>query len=116
LHKRGQLAYSKILTLGGVPASLSVSPYLWSVHGEGPVWLLFEAGSSLAKAAFSNACKHTYNGVAVPVPLATESTEQEVVDVMVTWLGGAAAKLALVRQLDASPISEDDTQDDVDEV
>ncbi len=115
--KKGGLAYGKTLTLGGVPATLSVATYQWSKYGISPVWLSFKAGAPMARTAFGPQCRHTSDGVAVPVPFTVNSLEDEVVNNMVAWLEGAAAKLKQAREAAAAPsvILVDDFSDDDEE-
>jgi hypothetical protein len=113
--KYGDLAYGKIFTLGGVPAILAISPYLWSEYGDGPVWLRFKAGSAVARAAFGNACRRTGNGVAVSVPIAADQSERDVVTAMVTTLASMATRLQEARQREAAPPLVDDFGDDEDD-
>lgn len=110
--KRGDLSYGKVLTLGGVPAVLAVSPYLWSTHGDSPIWLRFRAGTALAREVFGNACRATSDGVAIPVPMATDASEEDVVTDMVRQLTDIAAKLADARTRHATPPVEDDFNDE----
>ncbi|MBB3674371.1 hypothetical protein [Modestobacter versicolor] len=106
--KRHDLSYGKILTLGGVQAILVVSPYLWAEHGETPIWLRFRAGAGLAREALGNVCRKTSDGVAVPVPIPTNQTEDDAVAGMVLSLAEAASKLEEARRRRATPPVVDD--------
>lgn len=71
----------------------------------------------MARTAFGPQCRDTSDGVAVPVPFTVNSLEDEVVNNMVTWLEGAAAKLKQAREAAAAPtvILVDDFSDDDEE-
>ena len=95
--KRGGLTFGKTLTLGGVPAVLSVAPYQWSRHGQSPVWLRFQSGAPYARTVFGAQCQDTSDGVAVPVRLTPDALEQELIDDVLAWLEVSGTKLAAAR-------------------
>ena len=104
-----------MITLGGVPAVLAVSPHQWDKYGESPIWLRFRAGSSLAREAFGDLCRDTGDGVAIPVPIATDLPEEEVVQVMIQDLDRMRAKPEEVRERRDAPPVEDDFGDEDDQ-
>jgi hypothetical protein len=112
--KYGDLSYGKVLTLGGVPAILAVSPYLWSSHGQSPIWLRFRAGTALAREAFGPACRGTRDGVAIPVPIATDRSEEDVIAEMVRELSEMATRLEDARLRRSTPPVVDDFEEDED--
>lgn len=114
--KYGTLSYGKVLTLGGVPAILAVSPHQWDKYGQSPIWLRFRAGTPLAREAFGDLCRATGDGVAIPVPMATDRPEEEVVAAMVRDLDGMRTVLEEVRTRRDTPPVEDDFGSDDDEV
>jgi hypothetical protein len=110
--KYGDLSYGKVLTLGGVPAILAVSPYLWSSHGQSPIWLRFRAGAALAREAFGPSCHGTRDGVAIPIPIATDRSEEDVIAEMVSELSDVALKLEHARERRSTPPVVDDFEDE----
>ncbi len=113
--KQHDLSYGKILTLGGVGSTLTVSPVLWSMHGASPIWLRFRAGQGLARAAFPTQTYDTSDGVALPVPIAANRTEDEVVAAMIAWLHDVADLLSNARAETATPVTPElDPADDTD--
>ncbi|MGY2084230.1 hypothetical protein [Blastococcus sp. SYSU DS0539] len=91
--KIGVMAYGKLLKLGGVAATLKVSPWLWAEHGRSPLWLTFTGGAQAARKAFPEETVEIYGGRALSVPLRPGALEHEIVSQVTTWLGEVGQKL-----------------------
>lgn len=110
--KRHVLAYGRFLTLGGVPAILQVSTYMWSTQGQSPVWLRFRANRDIARAAFGKASVSQDEWVSVAVPLVTDRLQNEVQESMLAWLKSAAELLAEAKARSSLPVVEELAADD----
>lgn len=110
--KQHVLAYGRFLTLGGVPAILQISTYLWSTQGRSPIWLRFRANRDIARSAFGEASVSQDDWVSVAVPLVTDRLQDEVVESMLAWLASAADQLADAKAKSSLPVVEETASDE----
>ncbi len=110
--KKHALAYGRFLTLGGVPAILQVSTYMWSTQGQSPVWLRFRANRDIARSAFGKASVSQDEWVSIAVPLVTDRLQSEVQESMLAWLKSAAELLAEAKARSSLPVVEELVADD----